>query len=76
MTVRGALTLSEMVPAKKGDYVFVCGVNHNLQKGGGGNAKVGSKTYGGMTMTVAVKFPQDWSCDRRFLSEKCLPSIH
>lgn len=61
MTLRSALTLSEMVPAKKGDCIFVFGVNHNLQQGGGGNAKVVYKPHGWMTMTVTVELPREWS---------------
>lgn len=43
-----------MVPAKKGDYVFVFGINHNLQQGGGGHAKVDYKLQGGMTVTEGL----------------------
>lgn len=53
MTLRQAPTLSDMVPAKKGDCFFVFGINHNLFQGGGGKAKAGYKPHGGMTMTVA-----------------------
>lgn len=55
VTLRRALTLSEMVPAKKGDCIFVFGVNHNLQRGGGGNAKVVHQPHGWITITVTAE---------------------